>query len=176
MLWDLHIRPTFQHLKLCSCFGLFFLKYSYNNFFGNWYPKLLRLPQKYHDTEGSLVFSSIAKNGRRPYTQSLLFLICTLAGMIFFTVDDRSHNFARYDRAGAGRNRGALRVYCSPPWTRPEGHTSAFSTGFSWGLCAALFLPFQPSSPKESNWFLSGKYGSVKYVLPYFYFYLEILP
>ena len=59
---------------------------------------------------------------------------------------------------------------------RPEGHTSAFSTGFSWGLCAALFLPFQPSSPTESNWFPSGKYGSVKYVLPYFYFYLEILP
>lgn len=58
---------------------------------------------------------------------------------------------------------------------QPEGHTSAINAGFSWRLCAALFLRFQLSGPKESNWFLSDKYGSVKYVLPYFYFYLEIL-
>ena len=66
--------------------------------FGNLYPKLLRLPQKYHDTEGSLVFISIAKYGSRSYTQSLLFLICTLAGMNFFTLDYQSHNFARWGR------------------------------------------------------------------------------
>lgn len=108
-----------QHFSILNDVLVFFcfLKYSYNNFFGNWYPKLLRLPQKYHDTEGSLVFISIAKNGSRPYTQSLLFLICTLTGIYFFTLDDRSHNFARYDRAGAGRNRRALRVCCGPPWT-----------------------------------------------------------
>lgn len=53
---------------------------------------------------------------------------------------------------------------------QPEGHTPAFGTGFSWSLCAALFLPFQSSSPKASNWFSSGKYGSVKYVLLLFLF------
>jgi len=103
-----------QHFSIIFCFVL---KNSYNSLFGNLYPKLFRLPQKHDDTEGSLVFISTAKHGSQSYTQTLLFPICTPAGMNFFTSDYGSRNFARYDRAGTCRNRRALRVYCSPPWT-----------------------------------------------------------
>lgn len=125
-------------------FGVF--KYSYSKLFCNLYPKLLRLPQKYHDTEGSLVFTSIAEHGSRSYSQSLL-LICTLAEFFFFffpTLDYRSHNFAGDDSPGTSRNRRALYMYCNPP---VDTNLKVIHQLSAQGLAGVyVLLSFYPSS------------------------------